>query len=109
MSLSRHSVSCPRSIKTAHLLLVGPNEEHYDELFFNHLNNTNVHRVGFTNSPEDYYSVGDIFVLPSYREGFGTSVLEAAAAGLPAIASSIYGLSDAIEDQKNRDFGACQR
>lgn len=86
--------------KSAHLLLVGPNEEQYDELFFSHLNNTNVHRVGFTNSPEDYYSVGDIFVLPSYREGFGTSVLEAAAAGLPAIASSIYGLSDAIEDQK---------
>ncbi|WGW00524.1 glycosyltransferase [Vibrio sp. YMD68] len=86
--------------KRAHLLLVGPNEEKYDELFFNHLNNSNVHRVGFTTNPEDYYSVSDIFVLPSYREGFGTSVLEAAAAGLPAIASSIYGLSDAIEDKK---------
>lgn len=88
-----------KQVQRTHLLLVGPNEERYDEQFFNHLNNINVHRVGFTNSPEDYYSVGDIFVLPSYREGFGTSVLEAAAAGLPAIASSIYGLSDAIDDK----------
>ena len=83
-----------------HLLLVGPNEEGYDDPFFSQLSASNIHRVGFTDSPEDYYSVGDIFVLPSYREGFGTSVLEAAASGLPAIASSIYGLSDAIENQK---------
>ncbi|MEX0333137.1 glycosyltransferase family 4 protein [Vibrio tubiashii] len=83
-----------------HLLLVGPNEEGYDDLFFNQLNNSYLHRVGFTDSPEHFYSCGDIFVLPSYREGFGTSVLEAAASGLPAIASSIYGLSDAIENKK---------
>ncbi|WP_375147466.1 glycosyltransferase, partial [Vibrio parahaemolyticus] len=37
-----------------------------------------------------------VLVLPSYREGFGTTVLEAAACGIPTIASNIYGLSDAV-------------
>ncbi|MCD6027625.1 MAG: hypothetical protein K0R08_2144, partial [Solimicrobium sp.] len=38
----------------------------------------------------------DIFCLPSYREGFGSVIIEAAAAGLPAVASDIYGLRDAV-------------
>ena len=36
--------------------------------------------------------------MPSYREGFGTAVLEAAACGVPSIVSNIYGLSDAVVD-----------
>jgi glycosyltransferase involved in cell wall biosynthesis len=38
----------------------------------------------------------DLFCLPSYREGFGSSVIEAAACGVPALASRIYGLTDAV-------------
>ena len=34
--------------------------------------------------------------LPSYREGFGTVIIEAASIGLPAIASRIYGITDAV-------------
>jgi glycosyltransferase involved in cell wall biosynthesis len=40
----------------------------------------------------------DVFVLPSYREGFGSVIIEAAACGLPAVASRIYGLTDAVEE-----------
>ncbi|MGI9150939.1 MAG: glycosyltransferase [Limnohabitans sp.] len=32
----------------------------------------------------------------SFREGFGTVVIEAAAMGRPAVASRIYGLTDAV-------------
>jgi len=43
-------------------------------------------------------SASDVFCLPSYREGFGTVIIEAAAVGLPAIASRIYGITDAVLD-----------
>jgi glycosyltransferase involved in cell wall biosynthesis len=40
----------------------------------------------------------DILVLPSYREGFGSVVIEAAACGLPSVVSRIYGLTDAVQE-----------
>lgn len=39
-----------------------------------------------------------VICLPSYREGFGMVLIEAAASGLPAIASRIYGITDAVEE-----------
>jgi len=57
-----------------------------------------LHFQGFTSEPEAYMAAADIFCLPSYREGFGSSVLEAAASGVPSVATRIYGLTDAIED-----------
>lgn len=53
---------------------------------------------GFSNIPERYMAIADFLVLPSYREGFGTVVIEAAAMGIPTIGTNIYGLSDAIID-----------
>lgn len=55
-------------------------------------------KVDFTPEPESYMAMADIFCLPSYREGFGQVIIEAAAAGIPTVASRIYGITDAIED-----------
>lgn len=52
--------------------------------------------VGYTECPEAYLAIADILCLPSYREGFGTVVIEAAAMGIPTIGTDIYGLSDAV-------------
>ncbi len=41
-------------------------------------------------------AIADILCLPSYREGFGTVVIEAAAMGIPTVGTDIYGLSDSI-------------
>jgi lipopolysaccharide/colanic/teichoic acid biosynthesis glycosyltransferase len=49
---------------------------------------------------ENFLASADVLVLPSYREGFGTVVLEAAAVGLPTIGTRIYGLTDAIIENK---------
>ncbi|MDD2914580.1 MAG: glycosyltransferase family 4 protein [Gallionella sp.] len=57
-------------------------------------------RVNFTPTPERYMAAADIFCLPSHREGFGQVIIEAAASGVPAVASRIYGITDAIEDGK---------
>jgi glycosyltransferase involved in cell wall biosynthesis len=42
----------------------------------------------------------DAICLPSYREGFGSVLIEAAAVGVPAIASRIYGVVDAVVDEE---------
>jgi len=59
-----------------------------------------VHYVSFTSTPERYMAAADIYCLPSYREGFGMTIIEAAACGVPAVASRIYGITDAVEDGK---------
>ncbi len=54
------------------------------------------HIADYTNTPEAYFAIADILCLPSYREGFGTVVIEAAAMGVPTVGTDIYGLSDAV-------------
>lgn len=56
--------------------------------------------TGYHNQPERYMAIADILCIPSYREGFGTVVIEAAAMGVPAVGTRIYGLTDAIVDQE---------
>lgn len=57
-----------------------------------------IHRIGFTPQIELYYLIMNIFVLPTYREGFPNTVLEAQAAGLPVVTTTATGAIDAIED-----------
>jgi glycosyltransferase involved in cell wall biosynthesis len=51
---------------------------------------------GQTNEVEKYMSAMDVYVLPSYREGFGSAVVEAEAMGVPVIVSDIPGPTDAM-------------
>lgn len=78
-----------------HLLLVGPDEGGFDRSV---QYTQNVHRVGYTEVVEEYMAAADVFCLPSYREGFGLVLIEAGAAGLPVVASRIYGITDAVRD-----------
>lgn len=55
-----------------------------------------VHRVPYTQTPERFMAAADVICLPSYREGFGVVLIEGAAVGLPALASRIYGITDAV-------------
>lgn len=83
-----------------YLLVVGPDEGGMDSMLQLILADCLVqfHRIGFTIKPEDYMACADIFCLPSYREGFGSVLIEAASVGIPAVASKIYGITDAVID-----------
>ncbi len=50
------------------------------------------------NNHESYLAISDVLCLPSYREGFGSIVIDAAAVGVPTIGTRVVGLVDAIED-----------
>jgi glycosyltransferase involved in cell wall biosynthesis len=52
--------------------------------------------TGFTSEVPKYLRMMDIFVLPSYREGFPRSVLEAMATELPVVATNIRGCREAV-------------
>jgi glycosyltransferase involved in cell wall biosynthesis len=97
---SAFNILCQRGVD-ATLLVVGPFESDAQNIFDKippQVKNKIIF-TGFTDCPERYIAVSDLLVLPSYREGFGTVVLEAAAMGVPSIASDIYGLRDAVVDK----------
>jgi glycosyltransferase involved in cell wall biosynthesis len=48
-----------------------------------------VHIVGETAEPERYYAAADAFVLPSAYESFSLAALEAAASGVPVVATRV--------------------
>ncbi|MDC3170811.1 glycosyltransferase [Prochlorococcus sp. AH-716-E13] len=56
----------------------------------------NIFLNDFTNSPEDFLNDSDILLLPSRREGFGNTIIEAAACGVPTISYDIYGIKNSI-------------
>ena len=85
------------------LLFVGPDEgmkQHIENVFRSPDLTGSVFFVGETKTPELYYNASDVLCLPSYREGFGSVVLEAACAGTPAVVSRIYGLSDTVVENE---------
>lgn len=95
-AFSRVSSACT----DARLLFVGPDEDGEIEelrksapaLF------ANVIDVGQVSNHEQYLAITDVLCLPSYREGFGTIVIDAAAMGIPTIGTRIPGLLDAVDD-----------
>jgi len=85
--------------KSVSLMLVGHEEESIIQEIKSLTNGS--HKIifyGFTTEPAKVLMACDIFCLPSYREGFGTSVIEASSCGKPIICSDTEGLADTILD-----------
>ncbi|MFD1613945.1 glycosyltransferase family 4 protein [Gelatiniphilus marinus] len=86
--------------KNVYLILVGNDEGALDKMDNIIKDRTYFDFMGTTDNPEIYYQASDVFCLPSYREGFGMSAIEASACGIPVICSDAYGLTDTIVDNK---------
>lgn len=92
-----------KTSKNAFLLIFGSDEEncisHITE-YRNIKNAENFLYYGPTSAPQLSLQAADVFCLPSYREGFGMSVVEASCLGLPVICSDAYGLADTMVDNE---------
>ncbi len=60
-----------------------------------------VHFLGFRHDVEVLYPAMDLYVLASHREGFPRSAMEAAAMGLPIVATNVRGCRQVVEDGVN--------
>lgn len=90
-----------KKYNNALLLLVGEDEENMAPLVKQKVNvDKAVIFYGVTLTPERLLQACDVFCMPSYREGFGTSVIEASLLEKPIICSDTYGLMETIIDQK---------
>lgn len=91
------------------LLLVGPfqveNKKERDELQEKTkkriFSNPRIITTGYiSNHIALYYAIMSIYVLPSYHEGFGMSILEASAMQLPVLTTRSVGCVDAIVENE---------
>jgi glycosyltransferase involved in cell wall biosynthesis len=89
----------------AYLLLVGPFEDEREPVKAKVkeaiATNPQIIHVGFQKDIRPFLAVADIFVFPSYREGFPNVVLQAAAMELPSIVTDINGSNEIITNNEN--------
>ena len=90
------------SVRAVHsdalLLLVGTGEE---EQALRLAAGEGVRFIGNVDDVVPYLQAADLFVLPSATEGLSNALLEALAAGLPAIATAVGGAPDVIDHGNN--------
>lgn len=81
------------------LVIVGPTETRNSipNGYLNYINDEkSINYIGYVANTLTYFRTFDIFVLPSYREGLPTVVLEASCLGLPVITTKSTGCIDSI-------------
>ena len=87
------------------LLLVGPKEQERSPLPSHILQTIESHKsieaVGMQHDIRPWLAAADVFVFPSYREGFPNVVIEAGAMALPSIVTDINGSNEIIIEGKN--------
>jgi N,N'-diacetylbacillosaminyl-diphospho-undecaprenol alpha-1,3-N-acetylgalactosaminyltransferase len=69
--------------------------------FINLTQNPSIFYLGERSDITELLSITDIFILPTYREGFSRSILEAMAMEVPVITTKVPGAQDAVQEDYN--------
>jgi glycosyltransferase involved in cell wall biosynthesis len=84
----------------SYLVIVGPMRDNDDPLPVSYKNilgsHSKIKSVGLQKEVRPYLMLANVFVFPSYREGLPGSLIQAAAMGLPLLASKIVGNEEII-------------
>lgn len=94
---------CPNS----KLLLVGPFEERDKISIISKnkiINDNSIIHTGLIKNTSSFYALMNAFILPSYREGFPTVILEASSMSLPILTTRATGCSEAIIENVTGKF-----
>ena len=87
------------------MVAIGPHEpdksDGLDDEFLTQARAKGVHLPGMQTNVDEWYSAMDLFVLASHREGFPRAAMEAAAMGLPIVATDIRGCREVVDDGVN--------
>lgn len=87
------------------LVLVGPFESHLDPLDAETMQQVKTHPairwIDFQDDVRPFLAITDVFVFPSYREGFPNVIMQAGAMDVPCIVTDINGCNEIIEPEKN--------
>lgn len=98
LDLTNAFKNIPKEYPNAKLLIVGYDEQKLIPYMRQIIPENSFVFYGSTSAPENILQAADIVCLPSYREGFGSSLIEASLLGIPIICSDTYGLMDTIID-----------
>lgn len=86
-------------LKDTHLVIMGSMDDESTidpQLLAWAKTQNNITFTGQVSNIQEYYAALDVFISPSYREGFGLVLIEAQAMGLPVIATDVPGQIDAF-------------
>lgn len=87
------------------VVVIGPHEpekgDALDSAAVARAEQNGVRFLGMRSDVDALYGAMDIFVLPSYREGFPRAAMEAAASGIPIVATDIRGCREVVAHGEN--------
>jgi len=86
-----------------HLTIVGDGRErdHLEQLTSQLQIESKITFTGFSSEPSKYLSNADLFVLPSFSEGFGIAAAEAMFLKIPVLCSNVGGIPEFVKDGEN--------